>query len=570
MDAAGIVSRLQALQDTLAAAQGYAQTPGTDLRISSRWIPSIQTTIADYEVALAAGEGRAVKGAVDFLPASDNTVDGHALTLTWEAGELGALGDVTFKSLTGYREVEAFLFGDLENIDSRQDATGIGSYPSRVHLVLGQIYAATGGFDPNIPQIPISSLWNAIDAIGAFDVKQNTTSEYEQLSQELQMVGSTEQVDYALGLYYFEDEANYERNATFLAPIGGVGTQDYNLTSETWAVFGQATWRPPILDERLAITGGLRYTEEKKDVTWDYGENVGPFGVSPASLLSDDEDYSNTSGNVTLAFDVTEQLNAYLRYATGYRSGNFNGEVFGNKFDEETMEQWEIGFKSDWWDNRLRVNGALYTYVYEDLQVSQIQNSATGQSTSLISNAGKADRWGGEIEITVAPIEDMVASLGYSYVNGDFDEFPDTCGTNVPITCLEGEKFALRGTSPSNQLNASIDYTFARTSIGEITGFIQANWADEWAESALWTGIVDGEPINYPHQIMDARTLISARLSLQELPVGEGVMRVSLWGSNLTDDDYPTFSINFGQAVGLITEQYSEPRTYGLELNYEF
>lgn len=47
-------------------------------------------------------------------------------------------------------------------------------------------------------------------------------------------------------------------------------------------------------------------------------------------------------------------------------------------------------------------------------------------------------------------------------------------------------------------------------------------------------------------------------------------MRVSLWGSNLTDDDYPTFSINFGQAVGLITEQCGEPRTYGLELNYEF
>ncbi len=163
-----------------------------------------------------------------------------------------------------------------------------------------------------------------------------------------------------------------------------------------------------------------------------------------------------------------------------------------------------------------------------------------------------------------------MASLGYSFIHGDFEEFPDTCGTNEPIGCLAGKKFALRGTSLSNQLNASIDYTFARTSSGEVTGFVQVNWADEWAESALWTGVVDGDPVNYPHQIMDARTLVSARLSLQETPVGEGVMRVSLWGSNLTDDDYPTFSINFGQAVGLITEQCGEPRTYGLELNYEF
>ena len=384
------------------------------------------------------------------------------------------------------------------------------------------------------------------------------------------MIGSTDQVDYALGLYYFEDEANYFRDAVFLAPLGGVQSQDYNLTSETWAVFGQATWRPPVLDDRLALTAGLRYTEEKKDITWDFSETVSPFGNTEGTLLSDDEDFSNTSGNVTLAFDVTEELNAYLRYATGYRSGNFNGEKFGNMFDEEVIEQWEIGIKSDWWDNRLRINGALYTYVYDDLQVSQIENDASGQATSLTNNAGKADRWGGEIEITVAPIEDMVASLGYSYIHGDFEEFPDTCGTNVPIVCLDGADAALRGTSPSNQLNASIDYTFARTSIGEITGFVQVNWADEWAESALWTGVVDGDPVNYPFQMMDARTLVSARLSLQEIPVGEGVMRVSLWGSNLTDDDYPTFSINFGQAVGLVTEQYGEPRTYGLELNYEF
>ncbi|RLQ21358.1 TonB-dependent receptor [Seongchinamella sediminis] len=573
LDAAGNVSQIAALQGILSQARGWAATPGTDPRIGSRWIPSLEKTISAYQAAEAAGEGRSSNSSADFLPTSDNTVDGHALTLTWDAGDLGALGDVTFKSLTGYREVETYVFGDLESIDSRQDASGAGAYPSLVHQTLGALYGATGGFDPKIPQLPFDGLWNAIDTVGAFDTKQDTRSEYEQFSQEFQMIGATDRMDYALGLYYFEDEANYRRDAIFLAPLGGVGSQDYDLESEALAIYGQTTWRPQVLDDRLALTLGLRYTEETKDVFWDYGENVSPFGVTPARSQRDDQNFYNGSGNFTIAYDATDEMNIYLRYATGYRSGNFNGEVFGNMFDEETIEQWEIGLKSDWWDNRLRINGAIYTYVYEDLQVSQIKASATGAQTSLTSNAGEADRWGGEIEITVVPFENMIASLGYSYVHGDFEEFPDTCTFNPdgsPIACLDGAKAALRGTSPSNQLNVSLDYTFAYTSYGEITGFLQANWADEWAESALWTGAVGDTPVNYPHQMMDQRTLVTARLSLEQIPVGDGMMRVSLWGNNLLDDDYPTFSINFGGALGLITEQYGEPRTYGLELNYEY
>ncbi|MCB1675010.1 MAG: TonB-dependent receptor, partial [Halioglobus sp.] len=276
-----------------------------------------------------------------------------------------------------------------------------------------------------------------------------------------------------------------------------------------------------------------------------------------------------TSGNVTLAYEFGDELNVFLRYATGYRSGNFNGEVFNNSFDEETMEQWELGFKSDWWNNRLRINGSLYTYEYDDLQLSQIKTSPTGATTSLIGNAGKADRWGGELEITVAPVEDMVASLGYTYIHGDFDEFPDTCGSVEPIVCIDGKKFARRPSSPRSQLSASVDYTFARTAYGNITGFLQVNWAEEWVESVLWTGVVGGQPVNFPHQMMDERTLVSARLSLQQIALGDGTLRVSLWGNNLTDDDYPTFGVNFG-SLYMRTEEYGEPRTYGVELAYAY
>ncbi|MEZ5568252.1 MAG: hypothetical protein R3E54_07945 [Halioglobus sp.] len=69
---------------------------------------------------------------------------------------------------------------------------------------------------------------------------------------------------------------------------------------------------------------------------------------------------------------------------------------------------------------------------------------------------------------------------------------------------------------------------------------------------------------------MDARTVLDARLSLENIELGDGSLRVSLWGKNLTDADYPVYSINFGASVGLITENYGDPRTWGVELAYEF
>ena len=99
LDSAGNVDRITALQGTLAQARGWAATPGTDPRIASRWIPSLERTIDAYEGSLAEGEGRRSSGEADFEPRSTVDVEGHALTLTWDVDSL------TFKSITAYREV---------------------------------------------------------------------------------------------------------------------------------------------------------------------------------------------------------------------------------------------------------------------------------------------------------------------------------------------------------------------------------------------------------------------------------------------------------------------------------
>ncbi|TDG14704.1 TonB-dependent receptor [Seongchinamella unica] len=564
VDAAGMVPRIAALQGVLAGAQFWASQPGTDPRIGSRWIPSIQQTIADYQAAETRGSGRRDEGHSDHAPYTNTELKGHALTLTWD------VGDITFKSITGYRETESYVFGDLEDIDSRLDADGIGSYNDLVHLTLGQLYGATGGFDPGIPQLPFDAIWDSIDNIGAFHSKQDTTSEYEQLSQELQMVGSTDSVEYVLGLFYFEDDGEYRRDAIFAAPLAGTAAQYYDNSTEAIAAYGQATWRPGWMEERFAFTLGLRYTEEDKDIDYDYPPYFSPFaGNVPGQAISLEESFDNVSGNFTVAYQATDDINAFLRYSTGYRSGGFNGEIFNNPYDDEEVEQWEIGIKSDWWDGRMRINASLYTYIWEDIQTTTIDTSGGSASTKVV-NAGEADRWGGEVEFLVAPIEDLILSLSYAHIDGDFEEYPDVCGLNdFADTCLSGEKYAKRGSSPDNQVSFSADYVFARTALGEWTGYLQVNWQDEWFESPMWNAVVSDQPVVYPHQIMDERTLVSARLSLEEIELGDGRMRFTLWGDNLTDEDYPVYSINFG-SLGPITEQYGDPRTYGLEVSYEY
>ncbi|HBM84313.1 MAG TPA: TonB-dependent receptor [Halieaceae bacterium] len=564
VDAAGLVDRVGAMQGILAGARAWAATPGTDPRIGDRWIPSLEQTIAAYQGVIERGPGRQDRGLADFSPSTNTETEGHALTLTWE------IGDIVLKSITAYREMESYVFGDIEDLDSSLDSNGIGAYNDLLHLTLGGLYGATGGFDPGIPQLPFDAIWNGIDEIGAFHTKQDTDNFYEQFSQELQLVGSSDSLQYVLGLYYFEDDAEYSRRAIFVAPISGAPTQNYALSTEAAAVYGQATWQPGWLQDRLSLTFGLRYTEEDKDIIWDYLAYSTPFaGQIPRQTQANAESFDNLSGNFTAAFQATDDINAFLRYATGYRSGGFNGEQIGTpSFNEETVEQWEIGLKSDWWDGRLRINGSLYTYVWEDIQLANTDSSG-GSATTRIINAGEADRWGGELEVLAAPIDNLVLGLSYAYIHGDFDKFPDVCGTAVPQSCIDGVSSALRPYSPSNQLNLTADYTFAETAYGDVTGFIRVNWQDEWYENALWNGVVDGQPVVYPSAVMDERMVVGARLSLENIKVGDAMMRVTLFGENLTDDDYPVYSINFG-ALGLISEQYGAPRTWGVELAYDY
>jgi outer membrane receptor protein involved in Fe transport len=94
---------------------------------------------------------------------------------------------------------------------------------------------------------------------------------------------------------------------------------------------------------------------------------------------------------------------------------------------------------------------------------------------------------------------------------------------------------------------------------GQTTSFIgNAGQAERW-----------GAEVEAQWLPLDERTVVNARLGIDNVELGNGTLRASLWSKNIFDQDYPTFGINFGQ-LGLITEQYAEEARFGLAVTYEF
>ena len=113
------------------------------------------------------------------------------------------------------------------------------------------------------------------------------------------------------------------------------------------------------------------------------------------------------------------------------------------------------------------------------------------------------------------------------------------------------------------------DWVFVRTDWAEFIAHVEVFWQDESYAAGAWTSQVNGDPVLYDDVVLDERTIVNARIGIDNVELGNGTLRAALWGKNVFDQDYPTFGINFTQ-LGVVTEQYGEEATFGLDVTYEF
>ena len=459
---------------------------------------------------------------------------------------------LTVKSITGFRKLHLF------------NALGLSGNGDLKGLVLNP---ATGA-------VSVQS----VTPYNGFNGPQNQ----RQFSQEFQALGTIGDFSYVGGLYYFKERVSEDNNQmlTFIIDAGTAGAPfylginldpraRYRATSASKAAFGQVSWRPGALDEKLEATGGIRYTEDRKRLTLQ--NTTG--GVPDASNGSDRVGFHNTSFLGSLSYQFTPSILAYGKVSTGYKSGGFNPRASGlvdatgnfiglNSFAPEKLTSYEIGIKAEFFDHRLRINAAAFDSQYKDLQVAQFA-SGTGGASTLLVNAGSAQFRGFELEITALPVRGLTLSGSLGYTDPKYKQFlfldPST-NTFGNIADIARFPNVAKFTS-----NVAAEYDFPAMSFGQIQARV----------SYAYRGHVYFYPndrVNIFNKAVDsaATNNVDARLSLTSIPLkGRATAEFSVFGENLLNEDQVLYGVDFG-GLGFGGKIYAEPRRMGVELKVTY
>ena len=400
----------------------------------------------------------------------------------------------------------------------------------------------------------------------------------------------------------------------------------YGGETESTAFFAHLDYS---LNDALSVQMGVRYTEDKKSAHMTHTNLLArqqglrtafgniPSGAPGLSLLDaliaggtlpanwpydlpfkDNDAWDNTSYEFSLVYEPNDNLMYYGKFATGYNSGGFNARtngllststgipgvdlyepLFYLPFDEETVEEFELGMKATLLENKLQINVAIFQIDGEDMQQAEFIADASG-ATSRTANTGEESHDGFEIEVVYIPSPGLMINLGYGETEVDIKSYPYRCtaaacaplgifgqvldGTNAAEMAQIGKNPAKKGFSGDGSAILGIQYETNPTSVGTLIYRLDVSWRDKVAFHPF-----DYGPLFGPDG--EAHTLVNARITLTDMTatIGDGSLELALWGKNLTDEEYVNWGINFG-GLGFAGGVFNEPRTVGIDAVVRF
>ena len=438
--------------------------------------------------------------------------EGHAATLTWLASE-----QLTVKSISAYRTLEE---------DGRSNFAGILYFNGLLDLYL---------------------------------------LDQHQFSQELQLIGDTNQFKWVAGLYYLKEDVNRFLQDSFsldifglfgdpLSPItppttfDALDTGDFlpprivDSEAQSQAIYGQITWTPALLGNKLHITLGGRYTEDKRDAT-----------RFEASLSESNQSYDHFDSSIVVDYYWMDNLSTYLKWGSAYKAGGVNTRSASFvAFDEEVAKTWELGLKSEFWQHRARLNMALFTTDYEDMQLD-FSDPIIPTLVETINAAEVVEVSGLEMDLTVSPLLGLLVGLSYTYLDGDMPLQPN------PLDSGALKQFFVP-LAPQHAGALTLDYSFAPQSYGILALHMDITATDHYSY------------VPFGEQRTDAYSLLNARVELSDiyLGTGNGQLKASLWAKNLLDKEYIIYAFPVGEPAVSIAQAFGDPRTIGVDITYNF
>ncbi len=471
---------------------------------------------------------------INKLPFSDSESWGHSLEANWDVGEF------TLTSISAYREFEVNGFGDVDS--------------------------------------------QPIDALG-FD--QFGTTNTDQFTQELRLLSPAEdRFNYVAGLFYFDQDVqrNFRREFEFQEGNPGIAIADFSVDTTNWAAFGEMTWN---FTDTWRLILGARYTEDELEFNFrrtQEGFTLGlPDAVAPTPGDTQEDDIS---GKVALQWDYNDVGMTYLSYTQGYKGPAFD-ITFGTDpvglqpVDPETSDAWELGLKTSLFDQRLRLNAAIFYAEYQEFQAQAyidpdgppdcpqedpLCDPSDDPGSFRLINAGEVSTTGVEVDFLAQVTENLRLFGGAAWIDAQIEDYPGG-------PCSGGQEFrgecegtqALSGGalpfSPDWKINLSATYTF----VGD-SGFDIDVIGAMRAQDDIQYSITQDE-----YTVEDAYAIFDVSLILRDQA---SQWQATMFVKNLTDEFYAAaiYANNpnlLANGYNQVYDKYSE-RTYGVELRYRW
>ena len=448
---------------------------------------------------------------------------GHRLNLDWKIAD-----NITLKSISSYRRLKQSQFDNGSTILS--------------------VYAPNATFS----RYSLAGVWQ------------------DQYSQEFQLVGSLPHLEFVAGALYFHEGVNDNAQTPNSLQFNATGTAYTTLSldlnavpfdrashvkTDSYGVFGQGTWTPPVLDERAHLTLGGRLTHDAKKGALDVVNGALPSYVNASGqritgVIPLDESWNHFDPLVVLGFDAAPGVNLYGKWSTGYRAGGANSRSLTFRaFDPEKVSMLEAGLKTEFWDRRTRLNLAVYKGDLKDVQVDfNAIIPGNNRGTLETTNAATGKTKGMEIDASVNPLEGLTFSASYAYTKVDlsraFNPFTGASSVIYPLY------------TPKNAGSVSADYEHPLVG-ATLRLHLDGNYSD-----GQHTSSADAT-------MSDSYFVVNGRVSLADIRLQAGpAIELALWGRNLFDEEH-AFLRNTSAQLGTYAI-YNEPRTYGLEARLQF
>jgi iron complex outermembrane receptor protein len=391
-------------------------------------------------------------------------------------------------------------------------------------------------------------------------------------SQELRLISNVEGPwSWLAGFSYSEDELNEDRFFSFPDnPLifGGpdvLAHRGLDQKTDSWSLYGQLDYA---FNDQWKVHGSLRYTNEDKSLR--NGFHILSFAGFPVPLVTGvDRDYSldnNFAGHVGVDWTPTDDMMLYAKVTRGFKSGGFyGGFTFDpnqlNPYKEETVWSYEGGFKTDWLDRTLRVNGAAFYYDYADVQGFNAELlPLTGTVLTFLTNVADADHVGFEMDATWLP----QAAPGLSFM-GAFSVLDTELKSDQSFTAQDfvTEIFYDGLQRPySPKFSYFIQGRYERPLTGNLLGVVQLNYS--WRDD-LNNADTLGHPVDTAIFSVPSFGILNARVQVGAM---DERWNIAFVGKNLADEKY-IIAVS-GDGVGGYLKTYGRPLTWAIELNYKW